>query len=197
MKSFFTYTKPDFKFVIQFFVIWVYLNTAFNIWGLWIIKQISGTEFQPLQNVFVEFFKPIIIQSVVFGVCFLIAITFLRSRKLSIYLFSVVQFIVFNFIFLINLKTTGGIHFETTWNNFGLHYLSYNGQYMIDILQTLFPMSGEFEGEIFKPTETLKFYFYWIILINLYFASISLISQAVYRFIRTNPIGNENLQTVQ
>ncbi len=184
MKKYFTFTKPDAAFASQFLLTWIYVNIALNILGLWIIKFISGSDYQVIQNVFVEFIKPIITQTLIFTVCLFAGLSLLRNRNMAIMIFVLFQFIAFNLIFLLNLKTSGGIHFETSWNSLGLKYFSLNGQYMVDIFQTLFPVSGEFEGEIFKPTETFKFYFYWVILTSLYYTLLNYTSIAVYRFFK-------------
>ncbi len=184
MNKYFALSKPDIYFTLQFIPVWIYLNTAFNILGLWVIKQISGVEYQALQNIFTEFVLPIVIQTAIFSFCLFTGFTFLKNRNLSILLFVLLQFVLFNIIFLLNLKTSEGIYFESTWNNIGLHYLSYNGQYFVDIVQTLFPLSGDFEGNLFKPTETFKFYFYWVILTNVYYLLLSYISLVAYRFLK-------------
>lgn len=184
MKKYFNFTKPDAAFALQFLLIWIYVNVALNILGLWIIKSISGSEFQALQNVYVEFFKPILIQTAIFIFCLFTGLLLLKNRNLAILLFVIFQFIVFNIIFLVNLKTSGGIHFETSWNSFGLKYFSLNGQYLVDVFQTIYPVSGEFEGELFKPTETFKFYFFWVILTSLYYVILTYITLAAYRFFK-------------
>lgn len=184
MKKYLTFTKPDTGFALQFLITWIYINAALNILGLWAIKFISGSDYQALQNVFVEFVKPMLIQAVIFAVCLFAGLSLLKNRTLALMLFVILQFVAFNLIFLFNLTTSGGIHFETTWSSLGLQYLSFNGQYMVDIIQTLYPLSGEFEGEIFKPSETLRFYFYWVILTNIYYLLLTYVSSAAYRFLK-------------
>ncbi len=183
-KNIFTFSKPDISVTLQQILVWLYLNVALNLIGLWIVKILAGSEFEHLQNIFNEFIKPLIIQTLIFTVCIFAGHTFLKNKKLSVYLFVLIQFLLFNLIFLFNLKSgENGIHFETTLNNPGLHYFSYNGQYLVDIINYIKPLKGEFE-EIFKPASYSMFYLYWVILINVYFLALSFFSQLAYKFLK-------------
>jgi hypothetical protein len=134
---------------------------------------------ESIQN---EFVIPILIQSLLFGICFGAAYIFLKNKKISWLAFGLFQFIALHTAFLSGLKFSGGIHFETSISHAGLRYLSYQGQYLIDFIFTNKPLNGNFENGIFKPESTMLFYVMWILSINLYFVGISWLNEQIASF---------------
>ena len=78
------------------------------------------------------------------------------------------------------------MHFETTFNNIGLKYLSNTGQYLIDILYLYFPINGNFENGLFQPDNLGTFYIHWILLNIVYYLGLTWISIQVARFFFEN-----------
>ena len=107
-----------------------------------------------------------------FGICFAVAFYFLKKKYFAQYVFAVFQFLVFNIIFFLHLKISHGLHFVSSFNNIGLKYLTYCGQYITDILYLYFPITGNFENGIFAPDKIGTFYIHWILLNVLYYAVI-------------------------
>ena len=177
-------SKPDFKYIGQLVVTWTFLNVTFNLFGLWINKLISKSNFEYLADLFMEFVKPLLVQSFIFTVCLIVGSALIRNKKWAKYSFFIFQFIVFNLIFLLNLKFKNGIQFETTWDNWGLLYYSFNGQYLIDLIYLFSPLKGNFDGNIFIPANTFVFYLNWVILTNVYFLLVTLVTFPVLNFMK-------------
>lgn len=175
-------SKTDIGFLLKNILIWTLLNFAFNLLGLWISKLIYAAGFNSLESVSNEFVKPILLQSLLFAVCFATAYILLKNKKLSYYIFTLIQFVLFHLIFFFNIKLNNGLHFETTIGNWGLKYLSYQGQYLVDILYLYFPIDGNFENGMFIPLNTGLFYIHWVLLVLLYFAVLTWISKVASKF---------------
>lgn len=171
MNNFFTmkFSKPDINHLVQIILTWTFFNLTFNMFGLLITKLINEAEYTYLDSIANEFVKPLIIQSLLFGVCISAAFMFLKNKKLAHYLFVLVQFVVFHIIFILNLKIHHGLHFVSTFHNLGLQYLSINGQYLIDVLYLYFPINGNFENNMFMPDNVYTFYLHWIFLNLVYY----------------------------
>jgi hypothetical protein len=67
-------------------------------------------------------------------------------------------------------------------------YLSYSGQYLIDILYLYFPVNGNFDNGVFMPSNIGTFYIHWILLNILYYFAITWISIKVAKFFFENKI---------
>ncbi|HRZ98616.1 MAG TPA: hypothetical protein P5084_13755 [Paludibacter sp.] len=178
------FSKPDFKYLGQVILTWTFLNITLNLFGLWFNKLISKANFEYLTNIFSEFAVPILIQTLIFSICIIFGYSLLKNKKYANFLFVAFQFLVFNIIFLLNLKFTRIIHFETTWDNWGLLYLSYNGQYLIDIINLFAPLKGKFDGNIFRPENSDIFYLTWVVLTSVYFFIVTLLTFPVLKFMR-------------
>ncbi|MFZ4726601.1 MAG: hypothetical protein ACOYMD_14290 [Paludibacter sp.] len=161
--------KSEINYLIQVFATFTFINITANMFGLWFSKLLNEAEFTYLDSIANEFVKPLAIQSALFGACFTLAYIFLKNRKLSNYSFVVFQFVIFHIIFILNLKIHHGIHFQSTFNNLGLQYLSNNGQYLIDVLYLYFPINGNFENGLFMPDNLGTFYIHWILLNLIYY----------------------------
>lgn len=178
------FSKPDYRYLGQLILTWTFINLTINLLGLWINKLISKSNFEYLTDIFTEFVKPLMVQSVVFSICLILGYSLLNNKKWANYLFVVFQFVVFNIIFLLNLKFTGGIHFETTWDNWGLLYFSFNGQYLIDLIYLFSPLNGNFDGNVFMPANSIVFYLNWVVLTTLYFLVITFLTVPVLKFMK-------------
>lgn len=175
-------TKTDINYLIKNIFTWIFLNFSFNLIGLWFSKLLDRAGFNYLQSISNEFVKPILIQSGVFVIIFIIAYAFLKNRKITIYIFTLFQLLVFHIIFLINLNSTHMIHFETTLDDWGLQYLSNMGQYFVDILYIYLPLEGIFKNGSFIPRNTGVFYLEWIFLVLIYFGAISWLTKKSVQF---------------
>lgn len=178
-------TKNDINYLSKTILVWTFLNFTFNLIGLWITKLIDTGGFNYLVSISNEFVQPLLIQSLVFVVVTSIAFVFLKNKKITIYIFTLFQTLIFNLIFVGNLKSAHMIHFETSLNDTGLKYLSNMGQYLVDILYIYVPLDGIFRDNIFIPKNTGVFYFQWIFLVLLYFAFISYLTPRVLSFFTT------------
>lgn len=185
MTNFFTMklTKQDMKYLVQIFLTWTFFNLTFNMFGLLITKLLNETEYTYLESIANEFVKPLIIQSLLFGVCILAAFMFMKNKKLAHYLFVLVQFVVFHIIFILSLKIHHGLHFVSTFHNLGLQYLSINGQYLIDVLYLYFPINGNFENNMFMPDNTYTFYLHWIFLNLVYYFGLTWITIKTVKYL--------------
>ena len=137
-------SKPEIKYLSQTILTWTFLNLTFNMIGLFITKRLNEAEFSYIESIKNEFVMPLIIQSLIFGFCLTAACMLLANKKFKEYLFVAFQFVVFHSIFFLNLKIHHGLHFESTFNNIGMRYLSNSGQYLVDILYLYFPINGVF-----------------------------------------------------
>ena len=120
-------TKTDISYLVQNIFVWLFINFSFNLLGLWISKLLDKAGFNYLQSITNEFVKPLLIQSAVFIIIFILAYVFLKNRKITLYIFTLFQVLAFHIIFVINLSTNHMIHFETTLDDWGLEYLSNMG----------------------------------------------------------------------
>jgi len=187
-------SKPKIKYLSQLILTWTFLNISLNMIGLFITKILNEAEYSYIESIKNEFVMPLIIQSILFSICLATAFMFVKNRKLVNYAFVAFQFIVFHIIFFLNLKIHHGIHFESTFSNIGLKYLSYSGQYLIDILYLYFPINGMFDNGLFKPDNLGTFYIHWILLNIVYYFGLTWISIKVSRFFFEN---NQELQAPQ
>ncbi|MDO9154713.1 MAG: hypothetical protein Q7U47_13590 [Paludibacter sp.] len=178
------FSKPDFKYIGQVILTWTFINVAFNFFGLWFNKLISKEKYEYLADILAEFAKPLLVQTFIFGICLIVGYSLIKNKKLANYTFVAVQYVIFNIIFLLNLKFTNGIHFETTWDNWGLLYYSYNGQYLIDLIELLSPLKGNFDGSVFMPDNSLLFYLRWVVLTTVYFCMVTLLSFPILKFLK-------------
>lgn len=164
-------SKLEFKPFIQVVLTWTFINFAANLIGLWVTKLLNEAAYEYPENVFNEFAKPVLVQSLLFGICFALALMFLKKKNIAHYAFAAFQLIVFHLIFFFSLKINHGLHFVSSFNNIGLKYLSYFGQYLIDTLYLYFPVNGNFQNGTFAPDNLGTFYIHWIFLnIGYYFA---------------------------
>jgi len=158
------------------------LNFSLNLFGLWFSKLILKENFIFLESIKNEFVIPIILQSLIFGLCYGIAYILLKNNKLKWLAFGAYQLIALNIAFLSGLKFSGGIHFESTISHLGLRYLGFNGQYLVDFIFTNKPLNGDFENGIFKPESTALFYLIWVFAVNVYFVIISWLNEQLALF---------------
>lgn len=172
----------EIKSSVQTILSWTFLNLSFNMIGLFITKLLNESEFTYFESITNEFVKPLIIQSLLFGICLTVAIAFLKNKKYVPYIFVAFQFIIFHIIFFLNLKIHHGLHFESTFSNIGLSYLSYSGQYLIDILYLYFPINGNFDNGLFQPENLGTFYIHWILLNIVYYFALTWMSLKVAKF---------------
>ena len=181
-------TKSDGISLIQFILSWTFINLFFNMVGLWISKQLDEEEYSYFKSISNEFVKPIFLQSILFGIFLVAGYLFLKHKKYSIYIYALFQFLVVHIIFLLNLKIHHGLHFVSTFKDAGLLYLTYSGQYLIDILYLYFPINGNFDKGMFMPDNLGTFYLHWIILNILYYFAISWLTvKFVKVFINNKP----------
>lgn len=155
-----------------------FINYAANLFGLWISKMLNEAAYEYPENLWNEFIFPILIQSIIFGICFSIAHYFFKKKTLAQYAMCGFQFVVFHIIFILNLKISHGLHFVSSFGNFGLKYLTYFGQYLTDILYLYFPINGNFQAGVFAPEKIGTFYIHWILLNLVYYAAIGWLSVA-------------------
>ncbi len=181
-------TKIDINYLIKNIITWTFLNFTLNLIGLWLSKLIDKEGFNYIANIAYEFVEPLLIQSLVFAIITTIAYVFLKEKRITIFVFTLFQVLVFHLIFFINLKSTKMIHFETLLNDPGLKYLSNMGQYLVDILYIYVPLEGIFNNNVFIPKNTGLFYFQWIFLVLLYFALISYLTPKVINFFTVKEI---------
>lgn len=175
--------NSEIKHIGQTILIWTIVNLIFNLLGLYLTKLLNEAAYTHMENIQNEFFKPLTIQSFLFSICLIVAYLFLKNRKLTLYLYVLLQFIIFHFIFFLNLKINPSFHFESSFNNLGLLYLSYCGQYLVDILYLYFPINGYFENGAFMPSNIATFYIHWILLNLLYYFAITWISIYVVKLL--------------
>ena len=166
-------SKTEIGYLLKTIFTFIFVNYAANLIGLWVAKMLNEAVYEYPENILNEFVFPILIQSLMFGICFTIAYYFLKKKNLAQYAFAAFQFVVFHVIFFLNLKISHGLHFVSSFSNVGLKYLTYCGQYLTDILYLYFPVNGNFENGVFAPEKTGTFYIHWILLNLIYYAAIS------------------------
>lgn len=175
-------SKSETTYIAQIIFIWTFLNLAFNTFGLFFTKLLDKAGYSPMESVLNEFIKPLFIQTLLFGLCLGTGFLLLKNKKLAAYSFILFQFLVFHLIFFLNLKIHPVIHFQSTFSNVGMVYLSYSGQYLVDILYLYFPINGNFEHGAFMPANTGTFYIHWILLNIVYYFAITWISIIILNF---------------
>lgn len=181
-------SKLDIKYLVQMIFTWTFLNLALNMIGLFITKLLNRSEYSYMNSIKNEFVIPLVFQTVLFTICFAVAVLWIRNKKFVPYIFVAFQLVVFHIIFFLNMKINPVIHFETTYSNLGLRYLSNSGQYLIDILYLYFPIDGYFENGLFVPQNIGKFYVHWILLTLVYYFALTWISVKVSNFFfNSNP----------
>jgi hypothetical protein len=156
------------------------------MFGLWFTKLLKPEEFVYLDNILNEFVKPLAIQSLIFGVVTAFAYSLLKNKKLALYSFVALQFLVFHVIFFLNIKFNHGMHFVSTFKNPGIQYLGYCGQYLVDILYLYFPVNGNFDNGMFIPDNTGTFYIHWILLNIIYYAGLIWLANATVKYFFEN-----------
>lgn len=183
-------SKSSLYHILNRLAFFTVLNFSLNLVGLWFNKLITKENFLYPDSISNEFVIPIIIQSIVFGLSFAAATILLKNKKFTLLAFAAVQFVLLHLAFITGLKFTGGVHFETLINHVGLRYLSYNGQYLVEVLFTNKPLNGNFENGVFAPLSTLQLYFQWIISILIYYISISWLNEKISSFFSVNKSKN-------
>ena len=173
--------KSEVRYIIQLVISWTVINLMLNLFGLWLTKRLNAAEFTNLDSLPNEFLKPLIIQSFLFAIFITLGYLFLKSRKLAVYSFVALQFVVFHIIFFLNVKIHNGMHFESTVHNPGLKYLSYCGQYLVDILYLYFPINGDFDNGVFMPDRIGTFYIHWILLSIVYYAGLTWVATKIIK----------------
>ena len=175
-------SKFEVKPFIQVIITWTFLNFAANLIGLLISKFLNEPNYEYPENVFNEFTGPILVQSLLFGVFFTVGYLLLKKKNLAQYAFGTFQLVVFHLIFIFSLKINQGVHFVSSFNNIGLKYLSYFGQYLIDTLYLYFPVNGYFQNGVFAPENLGTFYIHWIFLTIAYYFAISWLSVIITKY---------------
>ena len=169
-------SKAEMKYLLNTTLSFTFINYAANLIGLWISKMLNEAVYEYPENLWNEFLIPILIQSLVFGICFSIAFYFLKKKSLAQYAMAGFQFVIFHLIFILNLKISHGLHFVSSFGNLGLKYLTYFGQYLTDILYLYFPINGNFQEGVFAPEKIGTFYIHWIFLNLVYYMVIGWLS---------------------
>ena len=187
-------SKPEIKYLSQTILTWTFLNLSLNMIGLFITKRLNEAEYSKIDSIKNEFIIPLVIQSLIFGICLTAACMLLTNKRFKEYLFVAFQFVVFHIIFFLNLKIHHGMHFESTFSNIGMRYLSNSGQYLVDILYLYFPINGIFENGLFRPDNLGTFYIHWILLNILYYIGLTWMSLKVAKFFFENRKEAEPLQ---
>ena len=180
------FTLKDVINITKFTLVWSILNAILNLFGLWLSKLINEAEYTYLANIMTEFVKPLLIQTLIFIICYAIAFQFLKNKNLAKYSFLIVQTLIFHIIFFLNIEYDNGFFFTSTFRNPGLVYLGVNGQYLIDILYQFIPIAGNFEYGQFIPFNNAMFYLQWVFLVLLYFFGLTWITKPVERFFFEN-----------
>jgi small-conductance mechanosensitive channel len=175
--------KPKVSYIIRLLLTWTFFNFAANLLGLLITKLLTKSEYAIPGNIFNEFFGPILFQSLLFGLCFSITYWFSEKKNISLYSYVAIQFIVFHIILLMNLAIHNGLHFISSFDDPGLRYLSYSGQYLIDILYLYYPIGGYFDNGKFLTDNVGNFYLHWIFLVLVYYTIITWISTKTEKFL--------------
>jgi len=180
------FTIKDVKNITKFILVWSILNAILNLFGLWLSKLINEAEYSFLNNIMTEFVKPLLFQSFIYIICYVLAFQFLKNKNLAKYSFLIIQTLIFHIIFFLNIEYDNGFFFSSTFRNPGLVYLGVNGQYLIDILYQYIPISGNFEYGQFIPFNNAMFYLQWVFLVLLYFFGLTWITKPVERFFFEN-----------
>jgi hypothetical protein len=175
-------SKPELKNIGYSIITWTFLNLSLNLIGLFLTKLLSKGDFSHIESINIEFVLPLVIQSLMFGLCLTAALIWIKNIKYKDYLFVAFQFVMFHCIFFLNLNFQRGIHFESTFNNIGLRYLSNFGQYLVDILYLYFPINGIFENGLFNPSNLGTFYIHWILLNLVYYFGLTWLTVKVVKF---------------
>ena len=165
--------KPDWKFVLQAIICFVFLNVTINMIGLWITKLLKPEEFSYLDSIFFDFVKPLLVQTGTFAVLLTVGLVFFRKRTWAEYLFAIFQFVNMHIVFFLHLHNKNGLKFYTSIKNPGLIYLGNCGNYLVDILYLYFPINGVYDNGVFMPNNWEAFYIHWILLAALYFAALT------------------------
>ena len=176
-------SKSEIKYLIQIILIWIYINFAANLFGLWLTKLLNVADYVYPENILNEFVAPILFQGILFGICITIAFMFMKKKGLAYYVFVAFQFLIFHIILILNLAIHNGLHFISSFDDIGLKYLSYCGQYLIDILYLYFPIGGNFENGKFLTDDVGNFYLHWILLVLVYYFVITWLSVKTVKFL--------------
>lgn len=185
-------SASDWKLIVRLSLVWTLLNVFFNIMGLFITKITGPDVYVYFQSLTKDFIRPLFYQSLCFFVVTLLVFSFLKHINGRKYIFPVLQFLIFNLIFFVGLKFRGGVHFESTFDSFGIKYLSNFGQFIVDIFYKVYPMPGNFEEGVFAPKSTGLFYFHWILLTSSYYFLLSWLTGFTHNFFFVKNINTEN-----
>lgn len=183
--------KHEIKHLIQIVLTWMFINFAANLIGLWIAKSLNEAVYEYPESIFFEFVAPILVQSILFGICTALAFIYLKKNNLSYYAFTAFQFVIFHIMFLLNLRINHGLHFVSTFKNIGVEYLTYFGQYLVDVLYLYFPINGNFQNGAFAPDNLGTIYIHWILLVIVYYLAISWLSIKMVKYFFGNTVINE------
>jgi len=182
--------KKEWLYIVKLIFTWILIDVAANLFGLWISKLLNEAEYTYPDSIFNEFTRPIFFQSLLFGICIVLGTIFIKKKKVVVYTFSLLQVLIFHFIFLINLRINHGIHFVSAFKNWGVQYLSSFGQYLVDILYLRFPINGNFSNEVFAPDNLGTFYLHWIFLNLVYYFAISWVAVIATKFLFETKLKN-------
>jgi hypothetical protein len=174
--------KSEIWYLIQLLLTWTFINLTFNMFGLWFAKLLNPAEFTYMDSIWKEFSRPLVVQTLSFGLCSVVAYSFMKKKKLALYSFVALQFIIFHVIFFLNVKIHHGMHFVSAFDNLGMKYLGFFGQYLVDILYLYFPINGNFDNGMFMPANIGTFYLHWILLNIVYYAGLTWIAVKSVKF---------------
>jgi len=176
-------SKSDMLKIVQIVCTWIIIDVAANLIGLWITKHLNEAEYTYPENILNEFVMPILIQTILFAVCLSLGFVFFKKKKFVPYIFTAFQVLVFHSIFIANTAIHQGIHFISNFDDIGIRYLSYSGQYLVDVLYIYFPINGNFENNMFLPINVGTFYIHWILLNLVYYFAITWLSVKSAKFL--------------
>jgi len=160
---------------------WIGVNLLLNLVGLVIGELLEPSTFGI--DIF-WFAERLFVQFAGFTLTFILSIALTRRRVLSLYAFSLMQFMVFHVIFFADLTSDeNGYYFISQMDSWSVWYLMANHQELIDIVSYFYPTSGTFEDGMFIP-ELTTFYSVWIAMTLVYFVVITWLTGMVVNFIR-------------
>lgn len=171
-----------FKSVVKIVLIWSILNLLLNLIGLVIIQLLREDGYQSLTDL-LWYLKNIGFQILIFSLTLFVTYFFIKSLKLYLYFFPLLQLLIFHAIFFIGLEQDETrFYFIASWDSIGMSCLFSNQQGLIDILSIFYPMEGTFDDAVLVP-DLPRFYVVWILLPSIYFFLLTWLTDMIFSFI--------------
>ena len=176
------------KYFGLFIITWAIINLLLNIIGLATASVASefreAIDFLGLDS-FLWIIKVVCVQTIAFTVVLTVASTSLKQKRLALFSFSILQFVILHAILFWNLFHEDDYYFLLSKSSWTFWYLESSQQALIDLISIIGPLEGDFGESMFMPASIFRFYLGWILFTGVYYVMLTwLTEKALNRIVK-------------